>query len=172
MKKVFSVVSVCCLMFMAACGGGNSKKDNESANEDEIVLEEDVAELPEDNASDDAEDNGEVNEDSQESGWIPAGNYDFVDKYGTKYTLVVKQGGSAQLINHSYDNNSDYTPTNGSWSSISGKDAIELSFFSGPFVGIGDNEYIQDPVMTPEYLYFDMSAFESNNDYLKIKKVN
>lgn len=103
--------------------------------------------------------------------WNPVGKYDFEDAEGNKFTLVVKKGGSAELINHSYDGNSEYTPSKGNWTKNSELGYLDMNFFGGPFVAIGDHMAIMDPVLTPDYLYYDSDAYENDGACVEVKKV-
>lgn len=103
--------------------------------------------------------------------WSPVGKYEFEDAGGTQFTLIVKKGGSAELINHNFDGNSEYTPSKGSWSKNSELGYVEMDFFGGPFVLIGEHMAITSPVLTPDYLYYDRDAYNEDDACLEVKKV-
>ena len=99
--------------------------------------------------------------------WNPVGTYTMEDADGTEFKLIVKKGGSAELIN--YASYSDHKPMKGSWTK--GNGCIELNFFSGPFMHIASHEAITTPVLTNEYLYYDMDAFKNDSDCIEVRKV-
>ena len=103
--------------------------------------------------------------------WNPVGQYEIEDTYGTVFTLIVKKGGSAELINpHGGPNNDPYT-FKGSWSQSDDEGFVEFDFFSGPFMGIGKHDFISRPVLTPDYFYYDDDAYHDDKDCLAVKKV-
>lgn len=102
--------------------------------------------------------------------WNPVGQYEFEDADGTQFTLIVKKGGSAELINHNFDGNSEYKPSKGRWSQNSELGYVEMDFFGGPFVAIGDHMAITNPVLTPDYLYYDLDAYEEDGACVEVKK--
>lgn len=104
--------------------------------------------------------------------WDPVGNYEMTDAEGNPFTLVVKKGGSAELINQSLAKRSaEYEPSNGSWSKNSDEGFLKMSFFEGPFITIADHYAVTSPVLTPEYFYYDENSYRDDSDCIAVKKV-
>lgn len=171
MKKSFLFIAVGCLLAMQSCGEGkqteaNSDKESEAAvttgSDDETStssMDFESSYSSSDNDSNVAEEN-----DNQSNGWNPEGTYTFEDANGTEFTLIVKGGGSAVLKSSSSE-------SKGSWSQNSSEGYVDLNFWEGPFVTIGSNDYIMDPVLTADHLYYDRSAYRGNRDYVDVKLV-
>ena len=103
--------------------------------------------------------------------WDPIGTYEIEDGNGTMYQLIIKKGGNAELINKSHESMEGYKPTKGSWSHNKEEGFVELDFFAGPFIKIGTHEYMQYPILTPDYLYYDSDAYKEDTDCVEVKKV-
>lgn len=105
--------------------------------------------------------------------WDPVGTYSLTDAEGTPFTLVVMKGGSAELINQNLAKRStEYKPSKGSWTKNSSKGFLKMSFYEGPFITIGSHYAVISPVLTPDYFYYDESAYNNDTDCLKANKVN
>ncbi|MDE6049644.1 MAG: hypothetical protein K2G09_08150 [Paramuribaculum sp.] len=105
--------------------------------------------------------------------WDPVGTYKMTDSEGKPYTLIVKKGGSAELINESLQQQSaEYTPSKGSWTKNGEEGFLKMSFFGGPFIAIADYMSITSPVLTPDYFYYDEKAYEDDSACLEVKKAN
>ncbi|MBD5256509.1 MAG: hypothetical protein HDS50_02610 [Bacteroides sp.] len=104
--------------------------------------------------------------------WDPVGTYKMTDSEGKPYTLIVKKGGSAELINESLQQSAEYTPSKGSWTKNSEEGFLNMSFFGGPFITIADHLSISSPVLTPDYFYYDERAYKDDSACLEVKKVN
>lgn len=172
MKKIM-YLCVAFSMLLFACGGNNKNSDTASEeNSYESTIDE-VETYPPSvpDSETTVEEQSDSAEESNNSDWNPVGTYKMEDANGTPYTLVLKKGGNAELINNRYDDNSEYKPSKGSWSN-SNKGYVSLNFFSGPFIKIASHDYVQSPVLTSEFFYYDKDAYDSDSDCLEVQKVD
>lgn len=170
MKK-FHYIAIAAVLGLMSCGGGNSNYNSSDAEESsEYSYESDSSNEVGENVENTETETQEVSAESKYGDWQPEGKYKMTDTHGDQYTLVIKKGGSAELINNSQEKNEGYGPSNGSWRRSS-SGAVDLSFYEGPFIGIGDSEYVMSPVLTPDRFYPEQSEYEKDGASLKVKKV-
>lgn len=108
-------------------------------------------------------------ENAAASKWVIAGTYTFVDDSRRNFTLELKEGGKAILTDHNLAKQypDEYEPMEGRWSE--GDGFAELDFFEGPFVTIGDDEYIQNAILTDKALYHDRTEYNKGKAAASLK---
>lgn len=164
MKKIYSMLFVAGMMALTACGGSKEEGNNETTTTSEEVVAEETTETQEP---------AEPAEPAKYGDWTPEGTYAMVDGEGVNYTLVIKEGGKAELINEWYKENypNDYTPIEGKWHQSGGAgNEVSLNFWTGPFITIGDASHMMSGVLTPDRLYEGVKADESNTNYIAVTK--
>lgn len=175
MKKslLFTALALGIMCFTTSCGGSTSSSTSDTKDKEEKT------ESTDQNSDADIVSNvpGSTEESNDESNsaladWDIPGVYEFNDFSDNAFTLELLPGGKALLTNlaHKEAEADEYEPISGRWSVSD--DHVELSFFEGPFISIGESESMTTGAMTKDALYSQLSEFEkgANGAFVKITK--